>query len=161
MKMNKKGFIILSVILIILIIFLSYNMSSGKNNAKNNYSNIKLYKRVSRSNDIKIEIKLDSKKKTKLIDLLKKQPLTESENPVNCMIIGTYSIEFNNYIIWFEKNGCTEYLTDTKKNTTYQIDLLNDIKNMIINLDKDEELHYDSNNLKAEKRVSETSNENK
>lgn len=52
------------------------------------------------------------------------------------MIKGTYSISFDNYIIWFDKDECITNLTNKKNNDTYQIDLSDEIKNMIINLNK-------------------------
>ena len=100
------------------------------------FSNLKVEKRISVTTSDKEEIKLNEIAKTKLINLLKKQSLSETDNPVNCIIIGMYQISFDNYIIWFDKDGCTAYLTNKKHNDNYQIDLLDDIKGLIMNLDK-------------------------
>ena len=132
LMVTSKTFIIISVLSAILIIIATYSML---NKDSIDFSDLKVKKRVS-ENIIGNEIKLDENTKTELINLLKKQPLSQTKTPVKCMIIGTYSINFDNYIIWFDKDGCTANLTNTESNKTNQIDLLDGIKDLIINLDK-------------------------
>lgn len=152
---TSKTFIIISVLSAILIVIATYGMI---NKDSIDFSDLKVKKRVS-ENIIGNEIKLSKKKKTELISLLKKQPLSQTKNPVDCIIIGTYSINFGNYTILFDKDECIAYLTNKKNNYNYQIDLLDDIKNLIINLDVSEQVDYDFSNLKVEKRISDTTND--
>lgn len=133
LMVTSKTFIIISVLSTILIVIATYSML---NKDSIDFSNLKVEKRISYTTSDKEEIKLNEIAKTKLINLLKKQSLSETDNPVNCIIIGMYQISFDNYIIWFDKEGCTAYLTNKKHNDNYQIDLLDDIKGLIMNLDK-------------------------
>ena len=155
LMVTSKTFIIISVLSTILIVIATYSML---NKDSIDFSDLKVKKRVS-ENIIGNEIKLSKKKKTELISLLKKQSLAQTKSPVKCMIKGTYSINFGSYIIWFDKDGCTAYLTNKKHNDNYQIDLLDDIKNLIINLDVSEQVDYDFSNLKVEKRISVTTSD--
>ena len=125
MKLNNKIVIIIVILSAILLVL-------NKNNIVNKYN--------FNSNNIKIEtikkgyIPLTDKQEQTIKKYLENQSLTETNNPIDCIIVGEYKILFNDYTISFDKGLCNGYLKT--KDNYYQVDISEELAKYIIKISK-------------------------
>lgn len=136
--MNKKSIIIVSSIIILIVMMVLLGICFNNKEVRK-IGDITIYKRINYSSFEREKVNLTSTEERKIKNYLGKESLKERKDKLDCMVIGKYTIAFDDFEIYFDDDGCVTYLHNKKEDNNIQINISSKLKKYIINIVKEGE----------------------
>lgn len=131
--MNKKSIIIVSSIIILIVMIVLLGICFNNKEVRK-IGDITIYKKINYSSFEREKVNLTSTEERKIKNYLGKESLKERKDILKCMVIGKYTIAFDDFEIYFDDDSCVTYLYNKKEDNNIQINISSKLKKYIINI---------------------------